>query len=187
MKTSVVDGFRKRLLASPWQFFALLWRAHAAIFRAIFAGRGGRISRALAERVNLAVSGVSECAYCSHLHARLALESGVLDEEIRRILGGDLEGSPAEEAPILAYAVHWAESGGRPETGARDRAVERVGEGVVRRAEAVMAAVYLGNLCGNAVEARSKGALPRGIGAFLAFLLAWPVAMVVKTWGRYPG
>jgi AhpD family alkylhydroperoxidase len=180
------ESFRKRYLDSPWRFFVLLWRAHAAFFRAIVAGRGGRVSRAFAERVNLAVSGVSECAYCSHLHARLALESGVPDDEVRAILGGDLEGCPVEEAPVLAYAVHWAESGGRPEAEARDRAVERAGESIVRRAEAVMATVYLGNMCSNAVEARRAGVRP-GFVAFLAFLLAWPVAMVVKTWGRYPG
>jgi AhpD family alkylhydroperoxidase len=180
------DPFRKRYLESPWRFFALLWRVHVAIFRAVLAGRGGRISRAFAERVNLAVSGVSECAFCSHLHARLALERGVGDEEVRAILGGDLEGCPAKEAPVLAYAVHWAESGGHPSAEARASAVERAGEAVVRRAEAVMAAVFLGNMCSNAVEARRAG-VRGGFAAFLAFLLAWPVAMVVKTWGRYPG
>jgi AhpD family alkylhydroperoxidase len=181
-----MESFRKRYLDSPGRFFVLLWRAQVAIFRAIFAGRGGRISRAFAERVNLAVSGVSECAWCSHLHARLALESGVADEEVRAILGGDLEGCPAGEAPVLAYAVHWAESGGRPSAEVRGRAAERAGEVVVRRAEAVMAAVYLGNMCSNAVEARSKGA-QRGFVPFLAFLLAWPVAVLVKIMGRYPG
>jgi AhpD family alkylhydroperoxidase len=181
-----MESFRKRFLESPRRFFVLLGRLHVAIFRAIFLGRGGRVSRAFTERINLAVSGVNECAWCSHLHARLALESGVPDDEVRAILGGDLEGCPPEEAPVLAYAVHWAESGGRPEAGARDRAAERAGAAVVRRAEAVMAAVYLGNMCSNAVEARREGA-QRGFVRFLAFLLAWPVAMVVKTWGRYQG
>jgi len=181
-----MEKFRKRYLTSPRQFFVLLGRTVGAKSRAIFAGRDGRISRAFAERINLAVSGVSECAYCSHLHAQMALENGVSDEEIRRILGGDLEGCPADEAPVLAYATHWAESDGRPSAEARGRAMESAGRARILRAESVMAAVYMGNMCSNVIEARRAGEWQGGVGPTLAFVLAWPVAVFVKTMGRYP-
>lgn len=182
-----MKGFRKRYLTSPGQFFGLLWRVLAAKIRAIFIGRSNRISRAFAERINLAISGVSECAYCSHLHARLALESGVSEGEIRSMLGGDLDGCPVDEAPVLAYAIHWAESNGRPSMAVRGHAVKSAGQTRILQAEAIMAAVYLGNMCSNAIEARQAGVQPRSVDSFLAFILAWPVAMFVKTLGRYPG
>ncbi len=178
-------GFRKRHLTSPRQFFELLGHVIAKNSRVAFAGRNGKISKAFAERINVAVSGVSECAYCSHLHVQWALKNGVSDEEIRSILSGDVKLSPAEEIPILAYAIHWAESNGQPLDEVRNRAVESVGRAKLCRAEAVMATVYMGNMCSNAIEARQTGSLPNDVNSTLAFALAWPVATFVRILGRY--
>ena len=59
----------------------------------------------------LAVTAVEGCRYCSYFHAKQALKSEVTPEEISRLLSGDVDNCPEEEAMAVIYAQHWAESG----------------------------------------------------------------------------
>jgi AhpD family alkylhydroperoxidase len=47
--------------------------------------QSGRVDRAFAERVMMAITQVNGCRYCSFVHTKAALMSGVTSEEIRAI------------------------------------------------------------------------------------------------------
>ena len=104
---------------------------------------------AFRERLMLAVTAVDGCRYCSYFHAKQALKSGLTPEEIRRLLSGDVDNCPEEEAVAVIYAQHWGESDGQPDPEAVQKLQQAYG---VERAEAIhlmLQMIRLGNLLGN--------------------------------------
>ncbi len=49
----------------------------------------------------------------------MALSEGLEKEEINRILSGHFQEAPEDELQALAFAQHWAETGGNPNPGVR--------------------------------------------------------------------
>lgn len=100
-----------------------------------------------AERIMLAVTEVNGCALCAYGHTRFALRSGMDAGEIRDLLGGVTEVVPDDELPAVAFAQHYADTGGHPDRDAWARLVEIYGEeqalGVLGTSRVMM--------CGNAV------------------------------------
>lgn len=66
------------------------------------------------ERIMLAVTEVNGCALCSYGHTQMALESGMDAEEIKSLLGGEMDDVPDEELPAVLFAQHYAEERGVP-------------------------------------------------------------------------
>jgi len=109
----------------------------------------GLISPAFRERLMLAVTAVNGCRYCSYFHTKQALKSGVSPEEIGRLLSGDVDACPEEEATAVMYAQHWSESDAHPEPEAIRKLQQTYG---VEKAEAlhlILRMIRLGNLLGN--------------------------------------
>ena len=75
----------------------------------------GLLSPGFQERLMLAVTAVHGCRYCSYLHAKQALKSGITPEEINQLLSGTVDNCPEDETVALMYAQHWAESDAHPE------------------------------------------------------------------------
>jgi AhpD family alkylhydroperoxidase len=117
------------------------------------AARGGRVSKAFAERIMLAVTQVNGCRYCHYGHTRAALRAGVSEAEIRSLTLGALDQLPAEELVALVYAQHFAESGGRPDLEARQRLQETYGPETARDIMAYIRMIMMGNLLGNTFDA----------------------------------
>jgi AhpD family alkylhydroperoxidase len=141
--------FNKRTYKNPKELITDLWfpvrnRRH---LRKIT--NEGLISPAFRERLMLAVTAVNGCRYCSYFHARQALKSGISTEEINRLLSGDVESCPEDEAMAVIYAQHWAESGARPEPENVLKLQQTYG---IEKAEAIhlmLRMIRLGNLLGN--------------------------------------
>jgi AhpD family alkylhydroperoxidase len=108
------------------------------------------IPPAFRERLMMAVTEVNGCRLCSYFHARLALDAGVSDEELRQLLSGTIPTDiPDDELLALTYAQHWAESDAHPDPPARQKLEEHYG---AERAEAihiVLHMIRMGNLLGN--------------------------------------
>jgi len=165
--------------------------AHFHEFRA--AVRSERIDRAFAEKIMLAVTAVNGCRYCSHGHARMALESGVSQEEVDLLLGGDVGHASPDEAPALFFAQHYAESAGHPAPDMVEKLIHTYGQERARDILAYIRMITLGNLTGNTFDAllsrlRGRPAQDSSLGSELATLallvLGTPVlglAIVVKT------
>ena len=147
-----MDGFRKRFY-TPRTFFHDLRGvlAHRAEFRDT--ARSGRVSRAFAEKIMMAVTSVNECRYCARFHAKLALQEGIPPAEIQQILGGEIDGCVEEEAVALAFAQHWAETAGHPDPEAERRFREFYGPQVSADILNWMRMINMGNLAGNTLDA----------------------------------
>ena len=117
------------------------------------AHRSGRISKAFAERIMLAVTAVNGCRYCSYGHTRAALAAGVPEEDIRDLADGELHRLPADEIVGLTYAQHYAETGGEPDEFAWRRLVEVYGDDRARDISAYIRMITIGNLFGNTFDA----------------------------------
>jgi AhpD family alkylhydroperoxidase len=109
----------------------------------------GLLSPALQERLMLAVTSVEGCRYCSYFHSKLALKGGVSQEEIGKLLSGEVEGCPEEETLAVLYAQHWAESNTCPDQEAVDRLKETYGSEKAEAIHLMLRMIRLGNLMGN--------------------------------------
>jgi AhpD family alkylhydroperoxidase len=115
--------------------------------------RSGRVSRAFAEKIMLAVTQVNGCRYCAYGHSRMALREGVAPEEIEKILAAELGNFPEEEAVALAFAQHWAETEGQPDPEAERRFREYYGPTISDDILHWMRMINMGNLMGNTLDA----------------------------------
>jgi len=109
----------------------------------------GLISAPFRERLMLAVTAVDGCRYCSYIHARQALKSGVTPEEIGQLLSGDVDDCPEEEAMGAIYAQHWAESDAHPDSEAVRRLQQTYGVEKTEAIHLMLRMIRLGNLLGN--------------------------------------
>jgi AhpD family alkylhydroperoxidase len=107
------------------------------------------LSPAFRERLMLAVTAVDGCRYCSYFHARLALKAGISQEEIGKLLSGDFDGCPEEEALAVLYAQHWAESNAHPDPDAVQKLQETYGSEKAEAIHLMLRMIRLGNLLGN--------------------------------------
>jgi AhpD family alkylhydroperoxidase len=109
----------------------------------------GLLPPAFQERLMLAVTSVEGCRYCSYFHSKLALKGGISQEEIVKLLSGDFEGCPEEEALAVLYAQHWAESNARPDLEAVERLNDIYGSEKAEAIHLMLRMIRLGNLLGN--------------------------------------
>lgn len=113
---------------------------------------GNSLPHRFRERLYLAVIAVNGCRYCTYLHTRTALHSGLSQEDINRLLGGTMEYVPADEAKALLYAQHWADNQGRPEARARADLFEAYGAKQSSAIEMALLLIQIGSLCGNSLD-----------------------------------
>jgi AhpD family alkylhydroperoxidase len=125
--------------------------AHLPAFRR--AARSGRVSRAFAEKIMLAVTAVNDCRYCARFHTRLARHEGVSLDEIHNILSAELGDFPPHEAVALAFAQHWAETAGHPDPEAERHFHAFYGPETSQDLLHWMRMINVGNLAGNTWDA----------------------------------
>ena len=112
------------------------------------------------ERLQLAVTEVNGCAVCSYVHAQIALDLGMSNEEIFSFLSGNNQFIKPEESKAILFAQHFADSGGIPEKQSFDTIVREYGR---ERAVIMLSAIQLmmaGNVSGipkSAYKSRMKG------------------------------
>jgi AhpD family alkylhydroperoxidase len=152
------------------------------------ARRSGRVDRAWAEKLMLAVTAVNECRYCMAFHRGLATHAGVSDDEIGAVVTHCFADLPQHQIIALAFAQHYAESGGRPEPASRQRLIATYGPDTARDIAAYLRAISVGNLLGNTFDAlrdRLTGRPAPGssvlseIGVLLIALVGVPAGIVL--------
>jgi len=111
--------------------------------------KDGQISNAFRERIMLAVTEVNGCRYCQYAHAKMALEAGLSQDEIKALSSGSFHNCPVEEVPALLYAQHWAEKNGQPDIESRQKIVGLYDVSTVESMELAMRMIRMGNLLGN--------------------------------------
>jgi AhpD family alkylhydroperoxidase len=141
--------FRKRIYRNPKELFSDLLFPIRNGRRLRQAGKMGLITPAFQERLMLAVTAVHGCRYCSYFHAKQALKSGISQGEISRLLAGDVDNCPEEEAVALLYAQHWAESDAHPDPEAVHKLQQTYGAKKTEAINLALRMIRLGNLLGN--------------------------------------
>lgn len=151
-KDSPAPGFRRRMYASPMQFVRDLYRALTKLGPVLSLSLKSGIAADFRERILMVVTGVNRCRHCAYGHEFLAALAGVSRAEISRLLAQDLTGSPADQIPALLFAMHWAESDGRPDSAAKSALRARYGVEVARQIEAATLMIHIGNRIGNTFD-----------------------------------
>lgn len=98
------------------------------------------LNQELIERIMLAVTEVNGCEVCSYAHTRMALESGMSNEEIQNMLSGIITDIPSKELPAVMFAQHYVDVRGNPSEDAWNRLVEVYG---LSKAQGILGAVRI--------------------------------------------
>jgi AhpD family alkylhydroperoxidase len=183
---SIKEGEKLRHLNSVSELIKLFLGGVLAMLNSLAIGRENRISPEFAEKIMLAVTGVNRCVYCSYLHSKTALEKGISEEEINRLLQEDVGELPEEEAIGVSYAQHWADTGGEVSESAGSRLVGYYGKKKARHIEAHIRAVYLGNMVCNTVYAFQNNMIDKKEKKklYLTYILSLPLASMIKSFGK---
>jgi AhpD family alkylhydroperoxidase len=115
-----------------------------------------RTSRALREKVVLAVTAINDCRYCAWGHTHWAMAHGVSLEEVNQILGhqtAQMEAKDPAEAAAILFAQHYAEHRDQFDPDAIENLRKYYSEAQVEEILAYVRAITLGNLTGNTVDA----------------------------------
>ncbi|MDP2226813.1 MAG: carboxymuconolactone decarboxylase family protein [Moraxellaceae bacterium] len=163
-----------------------LTAAAASAPRAWWAQQWPATSRALQEQVMLAVSSVTQCRYCTWVHAGAALEAGVDLEQLQHLLAEEsLQNATSKERIAILFAQHYADTGGHPTGAAVSRLYCTLSRPEYLEVMALIDTIYFSNLAGNsmdAVIARLKGQKVENghlLAEVLAAAVAWPTLGVV--------
>ncbi len=143
-------------------------------------------SRALREKIMLAVTSVNDCRYCSWGHTRLALANGVDIDELNQLLSheGVNVGSDADAAAVL-YAQHYADTDGKVDPEAIVQLKPYFSSYQIREIHAYIHAIYIGNLSGNTFDAlleRFRGNQVEGsniLFEILCSIIAAPILILI--------
>ncbi len=123
-------------------------------------------SRALREKVMLAVTSVNDCRLCNYVHTRLALANGVDLDELQHLFDtGTLGNAEGRDAIAILFAQHFVDTERQPSRAARAALAREFN--AYQRAEimAYIHAIYFANLSANTVDAwlaRMSGRGTRG-------------------------
>ena len=167
---------------SPIEFFSRFLSMFKAMRVMSTAGFKKAISPDFSEKISLAVSGVTKCAYCSWLHTKTSLEKGMGEGEIKSILDGDINNISENEAVALFYVQHRADVNGKFSLRARQRIVDYYGEEKARYIDHMFQAVYFGNLCSNTVYSVKNNLIRgrKGLKLWMVYMLSLPIAYFIK-------
>lgn len=159
---------------------------------------GERVNPSFAEKIMLALTAVNDCRYCSYVHARMARRSEVSKLQVERLLSGQSVGFAEKEAEALAFARHYAQTGGHPDPETWRDLRGYYGLAVARDILSYVRLIYFANLSGNAVDAflsRVEGRPAPGSNALseaCLFVLLAPFTLpflpiISRARGRVPG
>jgi AhpD family alkylhydroperoxidase len=161
-------------------------RLIAKSFKIRDAMKSERINPQFRERIMLAVTAVNECKYCEWGHTKTALKHGCTEEEINEIMVHDFASCNQEELIALAFAQHYAETGGLPSDELKEKLLDFYGKEKSQDILLFIQMITMGNLLGNtldAFESRRKGIPPEKgtfFFEFIVYALGFPFIRIFK-------
>ena len=119
-----------------------------------------RLDEQFQNKILLAVTQVNGCRYCSYLHTKHALESGMSEEEIKYLLAGEVGDVNNDETIALMFAQHYAETEANPDKESVQKLFEKYGEQKASDIISVIQVIMVGNIHGislDLLQSRLKG------------------------------
>lgn len=156
--------------------------------------RDKKVTRAFNEKIMMVTTAVNGCIYCAWFHAKQAVESGISEEEVRKLLNLQFQADATGfEAMALLYAQHFAETDRNPDPAMTKKLFDFYGEQTANQIILFIRMIYFGNLYGNtwdAVLSRFRGVLvpnSKFVFELVFFLLNVPImfpAMVIMKFDK---
>lgn len=182
--------YNKRVPSLSYYF----WRYFSAAFNIKKMTRAKRngVDQKFLERIMLAVTEVNGCKVCAQAHAKMALESGMSEEEISSLLSNEQDMVPQHQGVGIMYATHFADTEGHTDPETDKRLVETYGEKTAEGIVAGIKMISLGNALGiiqGCFQERLKGnpnkdsSLLKELLVFILTVLLIPVFIVVVLLG----
>lgn len=118
---------------------------------------GGRLPRALREKVIVAVAQVNACRMCEHAHTRMALEAGVSDAEIAALESMDETAFDRHDWLAIAHARERTKAGFAPVASdeSQDALIQALGAQTSSDVEDVARVMTVANRIANTLNALS--------------------------------
>ena len=116
-----------RKLYSLKEIYMIVYNGMRSVPYMSKAKRNNELSPEFIERIMLAVTEVNGCEVCSYAHTKMALEAGMSNQEIEKMLSGVITDIPSNELPAIMFAQHYADSRGRPTKETWNRIIENYG------------------------------------------------------------
>jgi len=157
----------------------------------IAASHDKEIGKAFQEKIMTVVTAINGCTYCTWFHARVAVESGISEDELKNLLNLQFQTDAAErEIPALLYAQHYAETNRNPTPEMTEELYSFYGEKTALHIILFIRMIFFGNLSGNtwdAVMSRLKGKPAKNSSVFFefffflfSFIFMMPAMIIVK-------
>ena len=137
-------------------------------------------------KILLAVTQVNGCRYCSYLHTKHALESGMSEEEISALLAGEVGDINDDESVALIFAQHYAETQAKPDQESVQRLFDVYGEEKANAIIGIIQGIMFGNIHGISVDllqSRVKGKSDPDSSFWTEFSTAFGVLLFVPYLG----
>jgi AhpD family alkylhydroperoxidase len=151
------------------------------------AKKNKELSQEFIERIMLAVTEVNGCSVCSYAHTKMALEAGMTNEEITKMLAGVIDDVPVDEVAGVMFAQYYADSKGNPSVESWQRILELYGKSKAYGILGAIRAIMIGNALGivwSALFSRLKGkpdsrtSLPYEVVMILVSIVILPVSFI---------
>ncbi|NLY81779.1 MAG: carboxymuconolactone decarboxylase family protein [Clostridiales bacterium] len=168
--------YNKRI-ATAGDYFRYYFASAYSVFSLATSNRK-KLPHDFIERIMLAVTEVNGCKVCSQAHAKMALESGMTEEEINALLSNDKEKVPEYQSIGIMFATHYADSDGRPDEEAVERLKEKYGRKLSKSIIATCRMIMIGNVLGIAIDTFKQGSRVRELTIFIGSILLLPLYLV---------
>ncbi|CAA6813076.1 MAG: Alkyl hydroperoxide reductase AhpD [uncultured Sulfurovum sp.] len=154
-------------------------------FKAVKSAKN-RLDEQFQNKILLSVTQVNGCRYCSYLHTKHALESGMSEEEITSLLAGEVGDISNEESVALIFAQHYAETQANPDVESVQRLFDTYGEEKANDIIGIIQGIMFGNIHGISVDllqSRVKGKSDPDSSFWTEFSTAFGVLLFVPYLG----
>ena len=135
--------------------------------------RNEKIGKAFIEKIMSVVTAVNGCTLCEWYHAKLAVESGISEEEMKNMLNLQFQADASDfELTALLYAQHYAETNRNPDEEMTNKLFDYYGDEMANNIILLIRGIFFGNLLGNtwdAVLSRLKGKPAENSNVFFEF------------------
>lgn len=147
------------------------------------------INKQFSERIQLSVTKVNGCRFCSYVHTKSALKAGMKEDEINNLLMGETENIPPEEGVAILFAQHYAEEKGHYDPETWQRVLDTYGEDAARDIMAFIRVMMASNHHAIAFEGLFKrikmkpdtgSSIGREIGIALGMFIFIPFIIIKK-------
>lgn len=152
LKLDTMKKFPKRTYSNPIQFFSDIGFILKNRRKLKESRISGFPSAAFRERLMLAVTGVNACRFCTYAHTKMALESGLSQQEIKALLDGDFGNCPPGELNAVLYAQHWADTVAKPSADMKLKLEADYGAEKSGFIHLYLRLIRVGNLSGNTAD-----------------------------------